>query len=97
MQVFVRQVSYDVFYSLVFLYLVGTCIYNSSQLFSHLYQVGSGILSRISYNVPAVLFSVPSGRVSNLVLLCLMGKPGVSMSRPCVCKLVFCTEVGVYF
>ena len=73
------------------------CIYNASQLFSHLYQVGMCILSRISYNLPAVLFSVPSGRVSNLVLLCLMGKPGVRMSRPYVCKLDFCAEVGVYF
>ena len=41
------------------------CIYNTSQLFSHLYQVGMCILSRLSYNVPAVLFSVPGGRVSN--------------------------------
>ena len=81
----------------MFLYLVGTCIYNTSQLFAHLYQVGMCFLSRISFNVPAVLFSAPSGRVSNLVLLCLMGKPGVRMSRPCVCKLVFYTEVGVYF
>ena len=50
------------------------------------------------YNVHAILFSVTSGyvyslaRVSTLVLLYLMDKTSVRMSRLCVCKLVFCTE-----
>ena len=70
-----------------------SCIYKTSHLFSHLYQVGMCILSRISYGITCMQFYVYSlAPVSNLVLLYLMDKTSVRMSRLCVCKLVFCTE-----